>query len=57
MTFDTFTLALLVVLPISLSLGVLFLTKKRLGNVVAFILGLATLVGSAWAVLYLGLGG
>ncbi|MEL7107163.1 MAG: hypothetical protein AAGM21_14670 [Pseudomonadota bacterium] len=51
MEFNTFTLALLVVVPIALSLGVMLLTKKRFGNVAAFIIGVAVLALSAWAAL------
>ena len=57
MEFNTFTLALLVVVPIALSLGVMLLTKKRIGNVTAFILGLAVLAVSGWAVLNLAVAG
>lgn len=57
MEFNTFTLALLVVVPIALSLGVMLLTKKRMGNVAAFILGLAVLAVSGWAVLNLAVAG
>ncbi|MEO1239338.1 MAG: hypothetical protein AAFW64_06715 [Pseudomonadota bacterium] len=57
MTFNTFTLALLVVVPIALSLGVMLLAKKRIGNVAAFLLGLIVLALTGWAVLNLAVAG
>ncbi|MEL7459403.1 MAG: hypothetical protein AAFX45_13705 [Pseudomonadota bacterium] len=51
MEFNAFTLALLVVVPIALSLGVMLLTKKRFGNVAALVIGVAVLALSAWAAL------
>ena len=54
MTFSATALAILVVFPMLAALGVTFLAKKKLGSVAAFVMGGATLGGTGWLVLNLG---